>query len=74
MTDERYVDCEICDERFVGESAIKSYIRQVRERHICIDCIEVFRGRSRPSASEIYDDQIEEESDLEESQREKGDD
>lgn len=55
MTDERYVDCEICDERFRGESAIKSYIRQVRERDICIDCLDVFRARNRPSESEICD-------------------
>jgi hypothetical protein len=38
MTEERYVDCEICDQRFVGES-IRSYIQEIRGRDICIGCV-----------------------------------
>jgi hypothetical protein len=49
MNEERYVDCEVCDERFVGESAIRSYIQQVEVgtevRDICISC----QGKKSPT-------------------------
>ncbi len=56
MTDERYVDCEQCDERFVGEEAIASYIREVvvssgHCKDICIGCLE--RNKKQTAAKKI---------------------
>ena len=45
-TEERYVDCEVCGERYVGEDAIRGYIREVGhggERDVCISCLKPVR-------------------------------
>jgi hypothetical protein len=51
MNEERYEDCEKCNESFVGERAIRDYLRSVDKRvlfkgsmvwecsTICIDCL-----------------------------------
>jgi hypothetical protein len=41
MEDERYEECEDCEERFVGDDAIRSYLRETRfGRVVCISCLE----------------------------------
>lgn len=49
MKDERYVDCEVCGERYVGEDAIKSYIR---DDDVCISCLDKPKKRCRRCGSE----------------------
>ena len=43
--DERYIDCESCKKRFVGEAAIKSGMREDlgwgRIVDVCISCFEL---------------------------------
>jgi hypothetical protein len=42
--EERYVDCDVCGERYVGEDAIRSYIReQANGRDVCISCLKPVR-------------------------------
>ena len=43
--EERYVDCERCGERFVGEEAIAGYLREEElplggTSSICVGCLE----------------------------------
>ena len=43
--EERFVDCDRCGERYVGEGAIRSYIREVEiplggVDSVCIGCLE----------------------------------
>lgn len=49
MSEERYVDCEVCDERYNGDD-IANYIREVEVKgeavSMCISCINGPRARS----------------------------
>lgn len=42
MSHERYVDCGVCGERYVGDDAIRSYIREfvgaIETRYVCVGC------------------------------------
>ena len=42
--EDRYVDCDVCSERFVGDAAIRSYINETEEgRSLCDACFNVHR-------------------------------
>lgn len=58
MNEERYVDCDICGERYVGEDAIRSYIREKTTpngiRDVCISCNQPQRLK-KPEAALLKD-------------------
>ncbi len=44
LEEERFVDCEVCGDRFVGKHAIRSYIREIElpnneVKYTCTRCI-----------------------------------
>ena len=46
---ERYIDCDVCDERFVGEDMIHIYLQEcdMTGRMVCRSCHALTEGGSR---------------------------
>lgn len=40
MRDQKYIDCEVCDERFVGKSAIKYLKQDLHGKYVCVKCLK----------------------------------
>ena len=57
MRDKKYIECEVCDEKFTGIKAINSYLKQdLHGKYVCVKCLK--QKQQATKQSHYFSDEI----------------